>query len=298
MSQSAYLRHLANFAVVVETGSMSGAAEHLRASPSAMSESVKILENYFGGALLERHRSGVTPTTSGLSVYEHAREMSLAASRALDIAGAGQAPPKIRISMPVELACHWFHETWRQLQSDRQPPDLSILAEDELLDHDRYARDLYIRVSSGALPKNINVLHSHQTKSVFAVHKSVLKKRSANRLSDIQQLPLLCKPQVGAVAKMTLRHQQSDSQSTELSFKRVIYVNDTQTRIAMAKSALGAVGCIYETLKPDISSGVMVPLAPGRLSVPLQVQIASPHRNPSLFVQSVADKLADWMCNR
>lgn len=307
MLQTAYLRHLANFATVVEAGSMSGAAEQLNASPSAMSESVKILENYYGQPLLERRRSGVTPTSAGLAVYEHSRDMSAAASRALDIAGFTETQPRIRISMPVELAGNWFHSVFQQLQSVDPTPLISVLAEDEILDHDRYSRDLFIRVSSGELPPNINVLAAHKTRSIFVAHQDLLQGLRPNQLRDIQKLPLLCKPQTGTVARMQLPVQARGGKRNVtpdkaavigLLFKRFISVSDTQARIAMSRNGIGAVGCIYETMKHDIESGAMVALAPNKLSVPLQVQIASPHKSPSPFVIDVASRLASWMKQR
>ena len=64
-----YLRHLANFARIVDAGSLTGAANQRGVSPSAMSDSVRILETHFGIPLLERRRSGVVPTGKGGAVH-------------------------------------------------------------------------------------------------------------------------------------------------------------------------------------------------------------------------------------
>ncbi|MEM9603498.1 MAG: LysR family transcriptional regulator [Pseudomonadota bacterium] len=294
MSNAAYLRHLANYSVVVEAGSMSGAAERLVASASAMSESVKILENYYGEPLLERHRSGVTPTTAGLSVYEHARDMAQAADRALTVKRRPQPRPKLRVSLPIELACGWFHDAIERVLASEAAPQLTLLAEDELLDHDRFSRDLYIRVSSSSLPKTLTVLHRHRTRSVLAAHRSLLGHRNPNRLSDIRTLPFLCKPHIGSKVTLSMPKRVGGEVvgAHEVAFDRTVHVNDTQARIALARRGLGVVGCIWDTLQADFDSGDMVPLAPRKLSVPLELHIVSPHRAPSAPVRDLAAAFA------
>ncbi|MEL7026415.1 MAG: LysR family transcriptional regulator [Pseudomonadota bacterium] len=63
-----YLRHLANFARIIEAGSVTGAANRAGVSPSQMSESLKVVEAYFGAPLVERHSQGVRPTSLGSQV--------------------------------------------------------------------------------------------------------------------------------------------------------------------------------------------------------------------------------------
>jgi LysR family nitrogen assimilation transcriptional regulator len=61
------------FVRIVETGSMTKAAEHFRIAQTALGLQVRLLEQDLGGKLLERHSRGVIPTPSGQLLFERAR---------------------------------------------------------------------------------------------------------------------------------------------------------------------------------------------------------------------------------
>src|ERR1700728_3897945 len=70
------LRQLAHFVAVAEEGTISGAAERLFMSQSALSESVTELERALGADLLVRRRAqGVSITPLGMMVLDRARRL-------------------------------------------------------------------------------------------------------------------------------------------------------------------------------------------------------------------------------
>lgn len=302
MKQNAYLRHLANYVLTVEAGSMTAAAEKVGGNPSAMSESVKILENYYGDVLLERRQSGVVPTSKGISVYEYARKMVEAANDALQINNEVK-PSALKISMPREIACNWFTGVFSEIDRHSDIAQLTLLCEDELLDHDRYSRDLFVRAGSGALPSNIHILHEHQTSAVFATHVTNAKSFNVNRIKEIQNQTLLCKPQIHSAAKFTFAksygsiasRSMREKKQVELTFKNTIHIDDIQSRISLARSGLGVICCLFESLRKDFERGDMVQLSPKKLSIPISVQIATTKKNPSTTVKRVAMRLSQWL---
>jgi DNA-binding transcriptional LysR family regulator len=66
------VRRLRVLQAVVETGSLSAAAELLSYTPSAVSQQMSALERETGVRLLERVGRGVRPTDAGLLLYDHA----------------------------------------------------------------------------------------------------------------------------------------------------------------------------------------------------------------------------------
>jgi DNA-binding transcriptional LysR family regulator len=66
------LRQLQYFIAVAEEGTVSGAAQSLSISQSAVTDAVKELESDLGVALFERHRRGLTITHKGHQFYRHA----------------------------------------------------------------------------------------------------------------------------------------------------------------------------------------------------------------------------------
>ncbi len=69
------LHALAIFLAVVEHGTMTGAAGAEGISQPAISAQVKVLERYYGTALLQRGGRGSSPTPAGCLVAGHARQM-------------------------------------------------------------------------------------------------------------------------------------------------------------------------------------------------------------------------------
>lgn len=86
------IRRLKSFIVIVDSGSITRAADILHLAQPALSQQLAALEDHFGQKLLIRSQQGVTMTSAGQAVYRHAqiilRQMEQAQS---DVATAGQS---------------------------------------------------------------------------------------------------------------------------------------------------------------------------------------------------------------
>jgi DNA-binding transcriptional LysR family regulator len=91
---------------VVETGSFSAAARHLRVGQPAVSKSIAQLEERLGVRLLRRSTRGLTPTEAGQNFLERARRVIEEADEAeLAARGAGGGlVGRLRISAAVTFA--------------------------------------------------------------------------------------------------------------------------------------------------------------------------------------------------
>jgi DNA-binding transcriptional LysR family regulator len=88
------------FAAVVERASFARAAGHLGLSPSALSQTVRLLETRLGIRLLNRTTRSVAPTTAGARLYERIAPMiqELDAAVAEAIATTGRTAGVLRIN--------------------------------------------------------------------------------------------------------------------------------------------------------------------------------------------------------
>ncbi|MGE0313760.1 MAG: LysR family transcriptional regulator [Lautropia sp.] len=88
------------FVAVVERSSFARAAEHLGLSPSALSQTIRLLEDRLGTRLLNRTTRSVAPTVAGAQLYARIsplfREMADAVAEAS--AAAGQTGGTLRIN--------------------------------------------------------------------------------------------------------------------------------------------------------------------------------------------------------
>lgn len=86
------LRQLQYFISVAEAGTVSGAAQSLSISQSAVTDAIKELESDLGVALFERHRRGLTITHKGHQFYRHAARILAGVSDARRSFGEAEAP--------------------------------------------------------------------------------------------------------------------------------------------------------------------------------------------------------------
>lgn len=109
------IQNLKMFLKIVESGSISKAAEQMNISQSALSQQLRVMEQEIGSLLFERNYSGVIPTQAGSIVYQRAIEMVTAYDRMfLDIANAQNQNKIIHIIADpcvysYALPCTMFH---------------------------------------------------------------------------------------------------------------------------------------------------------------------------------------------
>ena len=87
------LRQLQYFISVAEEGTVSGAAQSLSISQSAVPDAIKELESDLGVTLFERHRRGLTITHKGHQFYRHAQRILGSVSDARRSFGEEAAAP-------------------------------------------------------------------------------------------------------------------------------------------------------------------------------------------------------------
>ena len=99
------LRHMAVFAHIVESGSITGAAETLDLSKSVVSQHLKALEQSLGITLLKRTTRRQMLTAAGRDFYEHCKSLNQIADQAWQQAQQVLEVPKgnIRITAPNAL---------------------------------------------------------------------------------------------------------------------------------------------------------------------------------------------------
>ena len=138
------------YAVLAETiaaGSMSAAARRLGMSPSAVSQTIRALEQQAGVTLLHRSTRKLALTEAGERCYPHCLRLLDAARAAADsLAQARDAPAgELRVAAPVGFAAHVPQALapvlaeWPQLR-------LRLLVDDEMIDLIDARIDIAIRV--------------------------------------------------------------------------------------------------------------------------------------------------------
>lgn len=273
-----YMRHLANYARIVEAGSVTGAANRAQISPSQMSESLKVIETYFGAPLVERHAQGVRPNSLGTAIYEDAARMLAAAERALD-PGARQSAGPVRVSVPEELAAGALRPAWSDMLTWTPAPDIKIFCEDQKVDVERFSRDVFVRVSHKDPPPGLNVLETAAFGvGLFGTPKVV------EALGP--ETVLICAPRSGAGAEI------GEAGPDQLTFQRTLQVSAIQTRVALARQGFGLIRCLDVTFAEDVARGTMAEVGPAYRIGGVRAHIGTPHARPAEHIRAVCAAIA------
>ena len=141
------LKPLAVFAEVVDAGSMSGAARRLGMSPSAVSQTIRALEEHGGVTLLHRSTRKLALTEAGERYYPHCQRLLEAArAAAQSLQQARDAPTgELRVSAPVGFAIH-VGPALAPLLAEAPQLRLRLLVDDAMIDLIDARIDVAIRV--------------------------------------------------------------------------------------------------------------------------------------------------------
>jgi DNA-binding transcriptional LysR family regulator len=144
------------FAAVVERASFARAAEHLGLSPSALSQTIRLLEARLGTRLLNRTTRSVAPTLTGTQLYARIaplfREMAEAVDEAS--AAAGRTSGTLRINTLGMAARQVIAPRLRRFHRAHPEVALDIVVDDGLSDIVAGRFDAGIRVG-GRLEKDM-----------------------------------------------------------------------------------------------------------------------------------------------
>jgi DNA-binding transcriptional LysR family regulator len=142
-----YFKPFAVFAETVSTGSMSAAARRLGMTPSAVSQTIRALEQHAGVTLLHRSTRKLALTEAGARCYPHCLRLLQAADAAADaLALARDAPSgELRIAAPVGFAVH-IASALGPVLAEAPQLRLRLLVDDALIDLIDARIDIAIRV--------------------------------------------------------------------------------------------------------------------------------------------------------
>lgn len=141
------LKPLVVFAETVSAGSMSAAARRLGMSPSAVSQTIRALEQQAGITLLHRSTRKLALTEAGERYYPHCKRLLEAARAAAEsLQQARDAPTgELRVSAPVGFANH-IAPALAPLLSEAPQLRLRLLVNDAMIDLIDARIDVAIRV--------------------------------------------------------------------------------------------------------------------------------------------------------
>ncbi|MET1416542.1 LysR family transcriptional regulator [Roseibium sp. HPY-6] len=250
-----------SFVTIVETGSITRAAERLSIAKSAVSQNLKRLEEELGVQLARRTTRRLTLTPAGERYYDRCRDilaLSKQAAMEMETFGADPSGP-MTITAPHALVAPLVAPAMASLT--RQYPDLrpTLIADDKRLD--LVADQIDLSVSVGKLgDSTLRARRIGELRDVLCAAPSLLA-NAPLRCNPaftgwLQSLPYIAHKREPVVIEHKIPAHAS-SKEVRLSFDPVLRGNTIEAIAALTREGLGI------SLLPDIS--VSDDLALGRL---------------------------------
>ena len=189
------LRQLRSFVQIVDSASISRAAQRLHVAQPSLSLQVKSLEKELGVKLLSRHAKGVTPTAQGRVFIDHARKILRDVDQISKLLGSTPSNPKGRVAVGIPTsACRGL--SYRLIEAaKKRHPDIDVYIVEAM------TRGLEEWVQSGKL--DVALIYNHRPYDnvawtemivedllLITSNSSALPKGGPVRFSDAARLPL------------------------------------------------------------------------------------------------------------
>lgn len=241
------------FAAVVQRASFARAAEHLGLSPSALSQTIRLLESRLGVRLLNRTTRSVAPTAAGAQL--HARIAPLI--RAMDeavvevSAGAGQATGTLRINTPGMAARQLIAPRLGRFHRAHPAVELDIVVDDTLGDIVAGRYDAGIRVG-GRLEKDMIAVRLTPDVTMTAVASpEYLARRGVPRTPADLAGHACINWRLEADGRLYRWEFEKRGKTLEVSTPGPLVTNDSDTGVEAALQGLGILYAFERTRVDD-----------------------------------------------
>jgi LysR family glycine cleavage system transcriptional activator len=146
------LKAVRAFEAAARHAGFAAAAEELAVTPSAISQQVKILEDWLGRPLFERHARGLTPTTAALRYLPELTEALDRIERASREAASDGAARTLTVTCLSSFGAQWL--TPRLYRFSARHPDIDVMLAtfDRVVDLEREPVDIAIRYGTADFP--------------------------------------------------------------------------------------------------------------------------------------------------
>jgi DNA-binding transcriptional LysR family regulator len=275
------IRQLEAFRAVMQTGSITAGADHLRLSQPAVTRLVRDLERNLGYALFDRHRGRIRPTAEAMTLYREVEKCFVGLDRISKLAsdiGQGQSG-RLRIAAIPVLAVGIIPEILARFLADR--PRLNV----DLIDGSSPeiaewiadgAYDLGFTTTAASHP----AVQTHLLATVRAVAvmapEHPLAAQAVLRPSDLAGEALI------VPTRATRLRANLDECLARAGVEPNIRVETSLSAVACATAAAGAGIAIVEAFTAELLKGLGATVKPFRDSVAVEYTIlTSSHRRLS-----------------
>lgn len=250
------------FFAVAQTCNFSRAAQALGVSPSALSQTIKGLEEGLGVRLLNRTTRSVSTTAAGARLFERLQVIFSDLDSALEELNQYRDTPTgtLRISAPQVAMLHFIQPILPAFQLAYPNIELELTTDDSTADIVAQGFDAAIRLGEFIEQDMIALKLSDPLTQIAIASPQYLKQRGVPQ-TPVQLLQHSCVNwrRSGEAGLYKWRFLNGDT-PFELSVKGSLVVSDCAVALQSAVDGLGITVWIREWIQAELDSGKLVPL--------------------------------------
>ncbi|MGH1439209.1 MAG: LysR family transcriptional regulator [Cellvibrionaceae bacterium] len=254
------------FVAIVETGSITKAAESLKIAKSAVSQNLKRLEEQLDVKLAARTTRQLSLTPAGQRYYKRCKDMlALANQASTEMEDFGATPAgTVTITAPHTLIAPILAPAMSQVTQRFPKLRPMLIADDSRLD--LVANGIDLAISVGNLPdSNLKARRIGEMKDILCVHPDILKdkpKNNENALLDwLQSLPYVSHVREDTKIKHTLVSNNTQK-IIHLNFQPTFTSNTIEGLASFARAGIGVALLPEPAIKNDLENNLLAELLP------------------------------------
>ncbi|MDO6708973.1 LysR substrate-binding domain-containing protein [Photobacterium sp. 1_MG-2023] len=184
------LQGLYYFYQAAHHGSFKDAAETLHVTAAAVSQQIRLLEDWLGTPLFYRQHRKVVLTPEGQILLEHSQKGFQHIQQGIRLLNQDPDPYRLSLSTLPSLSQHWLVPRMTSFRDEQ--PDISLLIESkvELVDFEQSPLDLCIRYGKGEYP-NLSSLWLMDDLLFPVCHPLYQKENQIDDLKDLHRAHLI-----------------------------------------------------------------------------------------------------------
>lgn len=258
--RGAEFSELMTLVAIVEDGSFRGAARRLGVSPSALSHSMRSLEDRLGARLLHRTTRSVSATEAGLELLARLRPAMTEIHGAVRDVAAFQQQPRglLRINLPRAAAHVVLLPKLGAFRSTYPDIQLDLVIDDAVIDVIAKGFDAGIRSGSMVQQDMISVpLTPDLRMAVVAAPAYLAERPKLRQPSDLHDHECLTYRWKESGLLHPWRFEGPDG-PFDVGVRSVLTVNDTELLLSAALQGVGLAQIVESLVTPHIASGALI----------------------------------------
>lgn len=272
------LDYMQNFVTIVDTGSITAAADKLELTVAAVSKRLKSLETELGTRLLTRNTRQLALTEAGSYYYQHCREIHEEVGRVEQHLQAmqGKLSGSLRINMPMTYGT--VRLTKLLVRFLQQNPDIHLTAhlDDAFIDAANGDYDVVIRI--GVLEDSRLIARKLENRYLMAVAAPTYLERHGVPQTPADLPNHQCLHYTNVSHREGWRFYATDGQETNIQVQGPLCANNGEVLKQAAVAGLGIAMLPDFELQDELRTGALVPILPGYHAAAVSVYAVYPSR--------------------